>query len=82
MEIRRIPEAYPEIVYRESEERYYDTSEGRFIAVKTLEYNGNSRPMMIAYEETGSIAEIITIHPIAEEKIVNRVLRGRWIKRG
>ena len=34
--------------------------------------------MMIAYEEKGEVAEIVTVHPITEEKITNRLIRGRW----
>lgn len=36
--------------------------------------------MMIAYEEKNGEVEIITIHPISDEKIVNRMISGRWIK--
>ena len=36
--------------------------------------------MMVAYEEKDGKAEIVTIHPITEEKIANRLVRGRWIK--
>jgi hypothetical protein len=36
--------------------------------------------MMIAYEEKKGIVEIITIHPITEEKIINRTMKGRWVE--
>lgn len=35
---------------------------------------------MIAYVKEDAIANIITIHPITEEKIINRIINGRWIK--
>ncbi len=81
LHIRRVPEDYPRLVYQEPEERYYDTEEGRFIAIKRLFYNGKVRPMMIAYEEGDSVAVIVTIHPMTEEKIVNRLIRARWTAR-
>jgi hypothetical protein len=78
--LRKIPEEYPEIIYRSPEQTYYDTAEDTFIAIKNLPYNKKVRPMMIAYEEKKGIVEIITIHPITEEKIINRTMRGRWVK--
>ena len=35
---------------------------------------------MIACEESLDEVKIITIHPIAQENVINRVIRGRWIK--
>ena len=43
-------------------------------------YNDKLRNMMIAYEEKDEFVEIITIHPITEEKIINRLINKRWIK--
>lgn len=78
LEIRRIPEDYPRIIYEDPDDRYYDIEEERLISIKQLHYNGRIRPMMIAYEEKGDVAEIVTIHPITELKITNRRIRGRW----
>ena len=36
--------------------------------------------MMIAYTEKESKVEIVTIHPITDEKIANRVINRRWTK--
>jgi hypothetical protein len=80
LKIRKIPEEYPELIYENPEEKYYDTAEDTFIAIKRLPYNKKVRPMMIAYEEKRDTVEIITIHPITEEKIVTRTVRGRWIE--
>ena len=35
---------------------------------------------MIVYEIKDEKIEIITIHPISDEKIKNRILTGRWTK--
>ena len=36
--------------------------------------------MMIAYEEKDEEIEIIIIHPLTDEKIMNRIMSGRWTK--
>jgi hypothetical protein len=38
--------------------------------------------MMVAYEKKGTTIEIITIHPISDEKISNRTISRRWTKDG
>jgi len=35
---------------------------------------------MIAYEEKEGKIEIVTIHPITDEKIINRIMSKRWTK--
>lgn len=82
LELRKIPEDYPRIIYQTPEQKYYDVTEKYYIAIKKLRYNKKMRSMMIAYEPKGQVIEIITIHPIEEEKIINRLVRGRWIKHG
>ena len=80
LKIRRIPEGYPKKIYQNPEQKFFDISEGTFIAIKKLFYNKKLRNMMIAYEKKQREIEIITIHPITDEKIINRVVRERWIK--
>ena len=36
---------------------------------------------MIAFEKKGNDVEIITIHPIKDEQIINRVINKRWSKK-
>lgn len=36
--------------------------------------------MMIAYEKNNGEIEVVTIHPISDEKIANRLISGRWSK--
>ena len=80
LKIRKIPEDYPQKIYKEPEKKFFDNVEGTHIAIKKLEYNKKIRNIMIAYEEKKGDIEIITIHPITEEKIINRIISGRWIK--
>ncbi len=77
LKIRRILDIYPKLIYTESDKRFFDNIEGKAIAIKKLKYNQKLRNMMIAYEEKGDQIEIVTIHPITEERIINRILSVR-----
>ena len=50
------------------------------VKTKKLKYNNKVRDIMIAYDKFNGKIEIVTIHPISEEGIVNRAISGRWIK--
>lgn len=80
LKVRKIPDDYPDIIYKNPEQKYYDVLENTFINIKKLKYNKKLRNMMIAYEEKDDKVEIVTIHPINDEKTINRVVSGRWIK--
>ena len=80
LKIRNIPENYPKEIYQKPEQKFFDNVEKTFIAIKKLHYNKKLRNMMIAYEEKEDLVEIITIHPIIDEKIINRIMNGRWTK--
>lgn len=78
--VRKIPEDYPKIIYTNPDQKFFDNLEGTYIAIKRLKYNQKLRKMMIAYEKKNEEVEIITIHPITDEKIINRIMSGRWEK--
>ncbi len=80
LRIRKIPNNYPEIIYKNPDQKFFDNLEGYNVAIKKLKYNQKLRNMMIVYEEKGKEVEIITIHPITEEKVINRVINKRWTK--
>ncbi len=80
LNIRKIPENYPREIYEEPDQLFEDKLEGNSIAVRKMQYNNKNRNMMIAFEKSGAGVEIITIHPISDEKILNRVMTGRWVK--
>ncbi len=80
LRIRNFPKEYPLEIYRNPEQIFFDTTEKTNIAIKKLKYNNKVRNLMIAYEEKNGTVEIITIHPISDEKIVNRIMSGRWSK--
>jgi len=80
LKVRKIPEIYPQEIYESPEQRFFDNAEKTFIAIKKLRYNKKLRNMMIAYEEKDDKIEIVTIHPINDEKIINRIMSKRWTK--
>ena len=80
LKIRKISENYPKIIYENPESQFFDNIEGAYISIKKLKYNNKVRNMMVAYEIKNKKIEIITIHPISDEKIKNRILTGRWTK--
>ena len=75
---RRIPAQMPERIYREAEERYYNHATFRHVAVMSVIYHRRRRKMMIAYDEFPDHVKIVTIHPIENRQIHERVLAGRW----
>ena len=80
LKIRKIPKNYPKLIYKNPGQTFYDAYEDNLIAVKKLKYNDKLRNMMIAFEKEGKVINILTIHPITDEKIRNRVLNKRWMK--
>ena len=78
IKIRRIPFEYPKLILDNPDREFIDVLEKKKIAIKKLKYNKKVRNMMIAYEIKDRFIEIVTIHPISDEKIINRVMNGRW----
>ncbi|MDP4039400.1 MAG: hypothetical protein Q8P57_02370 [Candidatus Pacearchaeota archaeon] len=78
LEVRKIPYEYPSRILKDPEKVFSDILEKKKIAIKRLKYNKKVRNMMIAYEHKEKIVEIVTIHPISDEKIISRVMSGRW----
>ena len=81
LKLRKIPEDYPRKIYKNPEQAFYDNVEKTNIAIKKIYYNKRERDMMIAYEKRENKIEIITIHPISEEKIINRIINRRWTRK-
>lgn len=75
---RKISKAYPKRILRESEQNYFDTLTSHYIAVKRLQYGGKMRNMVIAYDIIEEDREIITIYPISDSEIDNKVESRRW----
>lgn len=82
LRVRKIPFRFPKIIYEEPDQTFFDNVERTYVAIKKLRYGTTFKNFMIAYERHNENIYIITIHPITEEKIINRVLSGRWSKNG
>lgn len=80
LRVRKIPYEYPRVIYGNPDQKFFDELEKTSIAIKRLKYNKELRNMMIAYEVKDEKVEIVTIHPITDEKIINRTISGRWTK--
>lgn len=77
LRLRHMASDLPRHVYLQSTERYYDVQEERMIAVAHVEHEGRIRPLSIAYDEFEDHVEIVTIHPIRQSQIDNRLQTGR-----
>lgn len=80
LEQRKIPQDYPNKIFTKPEFRYFDTLTDHLIAVKKLEYSKKVRLMVVAYDIISDEIQVITVHPITNQEINNRVRRKRWIK--
>jgi hypothetical protein len=80
LKIRKTPNSYPKIIYEDPDQSFFDNLEKTNIAIKKLKYNNKLRNMMIAFDVINGNIEIITIHPITDERILNRLISGRWRK--
>lgn len=78
---RKIPQNYPELIYKKSEQNYVDSESRHRIATAKLKYAEKLRKMVVAYDKIGSNIEIITIFPISEAELKNKIASGRWIRR-
>ena len=78
--LRNIPAEIPTNIYRDADERFSDKQTGYIVAVKQVQIYGHQREVMIAYEERGEAAVIITVHPIKKGQKENRITTGRWVK--
>lgn len=77
---RKISPSFPKKILSKPDFNCFDSQTNHLIAVKKLEYNEKLRLMVVAYDIMGSEIQVITVHPIAEQEIDNKLRRGRWIK--
>ncbi|MBS4028390.1 MAG: hypothetical protein KGZ58_07110 [Ignavibacteriales bacterium] len=70
----------PQQIYEQSTERYFDTQTLHVIAVMQVVERKETRLMAISYDEFPHHIEIVTIHPIKRNQIINRVKAQRWIE--
>jgi len=80
LEKRKIPADIPHRIYRDSNEKYYDSATAHKIAVHRLDYRGRERDVMIAYDEFEDRVEIVTVHPLKWMQKQQRIRSKRWKK--
>ncbi|MBI4029030.1 MAG: hypothetical protein HY376_01570 [Candidatus Blackburnbacteria bacterium] len=77
---RKFPNSYPRKIYKESKNHYLDAKTSHKIATAKLLYAGKVRSLVISYDIILETVEIITIHPISDQEIKNKIEAGRWRK--
>ena len=80
MRLRRLPPELPEKIFREAQERFFDTLTGHRVAVMKIPLQGKNREVMLAFEQKKDEVVLITIHPLKRRQKKNRIRSGRWQK--
>jgi len=75
---RKIPKHYPKKILENPEKEYFDSTTLHNISVKKLPYGEKIKHMVIAYDIIADTREIITVYPISESELSNKVKAGRW----
>ena len=77
---RKIPHDYPKKIYLKSKQKYFDLETNHHIAISRLIYSNKSRNIIISYDIIGQNIEIITVHPMSDKEIGNKIKSERWVK--
>lgn len=77
---RKIPNSYPKKIFLNSTRRFFDTGTNHHIAVAKLQYAGKLKNLALSYDIIDEQVEMITVHPISDQEITNKIKSGRWIK--
>jgi hypothetical protein len=80
IKMRKIDYDLPGNIFQESQERYYDSDTGYFIAIQRVKLYDKRREVMVAYNQEGEEVTLLTVHPLKEGQKENRVENGRWRK--
>ena len=78
LELRHITADLPSHVFQNADERFKDIETGHFIAAKKVLIYNVQREVMVAYDEKGDIAALLTIHPLKKGQKDGRIRTGRW----
>lgn len=65
-------------IFDRTEENYWDKLRKHHIVIASVVYKSKRRKMLAAYDMIGKSAEVITVHPITNEQIKQRLTLGRW----
>lgn len=86
---RKIPIKTVKEVLKRDQENYWDNLRNHNIVVGKVNYQGKIKKALVAYDKIilpfagkkrkiTNILEIITIHPVTDEQIKQRLVSGRW----
>lgn len=75
---RRISAKIVEEIFKQNLENYWDNLRNHYIVIGEVNYQGETRKLLVAYDKIGDIAEAVTIHPITDEQVKQRINSGRW----
>ena len=75
---RKIPLEIIQEIFRNKGELYYDNLRKHQIMVSKVTYRNKLRKMLVAYDIIKRVVEVITLHPITDEEIKQRLKIKRW----
>lgn len=75
---RGIPTKVVREIFKQSLENYWDNLRNRNIIIGEVLYQGKIRKVLAAYDKIENTKEVVTIHPITDEQIKQRLSSGRW----
>jgi len=78
LKFREIDYDLPKIIFEQSEDKYFDTETGYFIAVMNVDLYNKNREVMVAYTFYEDYVTLLTIHPLKEGQKEKRINTGRW----
>lgn len=78
LELRDVPEKTVQNIFKKAKEFYWDNLRNHHIAIGQTQYKGKTRKMLLVYDKIGDTVEFITIHPITDQEISQRLISGRW----
>ena len=75
---RGIPLTTVKEIFAKSQENYWDNLINHHIVVSKVIYMGKTRKVLAAYDRISAKAEVITVHPVSDSEIRQRLTSGRW----
>lgn len=77
---RKIPANLVKEIFDNAKEFYWDTWRNHRIRIGKVYYRNKLRKLLLAYDKIDEEnVEIITLHPITDGEIKQRIISGRWI---
>ena len=75
--LRGLPHGLAEEIFDSADGRFYDTLTEMSIAVKNVEFRGRPRWMALVYAVTEQAVTFVTLHPLGDAQLANRINSGR-----